>query len=75
VRIFIDSPPSHLTFPPQGEENCGFSDTLSVFLCIDFDFLSRFLEGLQKFLGDKCEIVIHDYRKGYDNSLVYEITY
>jgi predicted transcriptional regulator YheO len=44
-----------------------------VFRCIDFDFFSRFLEGLQKFLGDKCEIVIHDYRKGYDNSLVYAI--
>lgn len=39
---------------------------------LDFDFLIRFLEGLQKFLGDRCEIVIHDYRKGYDHSLVYE---
>lgn len=38
---------------------------------LDFDFLIRFLEGLQKFLGDKCEIVIHDYRKGYDHSIVY----
>lgn len=40
--------------------------------CFDFDFLIRFLEGLQKFLGDKCEIVVHDFRKGYDHSLVYE---
>lgn len=38
---------------------------------LNFDFLIRFLEGLQKFLGDKCEIVIHDYRKGYDHSIVY----
>lgn len=38
---------------------------------LNFDFLIRFLEGLQKFLGDKCEIVIHDYRNGYDHSIVY----
>lgn len=39
----------------------------------DFDFLIRFLEGLQKFLGDNSEIVIHDYRKGYDQTIVYAI--
>lgn len=38
---------------------------------LDFDFLIRFLEGLQKFLGDNSEVVIHDYRKGYDHTLVY----
>ena len=27
---------------------------------LDFDFLIRFLEGLQKFLGDNSEILIHD---------------
>ena len=31
---------------------------------LDFDFLIRFLEGLQKFLGETSEILIHDYRKG-----------
>ena len=31
---------------------------------LDFDFLIRFLEGLQKFLGEDSEILIHDYRKG-----------
>lgn len=45
---------------------------MEIFECIDFDFFMRFLEGLQKFLGDKCEIVVHDFRKGYDHSLVYE---
>ncbi len=38
---------------------------------LNFNFLIRFLEGLQKFLGDNCEIVIHDYRKGYDHTIVY----
>ncbi len=38
---------------------------------LDFNFLIRFLEGLQKFLGDNCEIVIHDYRNGYDHTIVY----
>ena len=28
---------------------------------LDFDFLIRFLEGLQKFLGENSEILIHDY--------------
>ena len=35
---------------------------------LDFDFLIRFLEGLQKFLGENSEILIHDYRKGYDHT-------
>lgn len=38
---------------------------------MDFQFLIRFLEGLQKFLGDNCEIIVHDYRKGYDHTIVY----
>ena len=37
---------------------------------LDFDFLIRFLEGLQKFLGENSEILIHDYRKGYDHTIV-----
>jgi len=37
----------------------------------DFDFMIRFLEGLQKFLGENSEVVIHDYRKGYDQTIVY----
>jgi predicted transcriptional regulator YheO len=38
---------------------------------IDFDFMLRFLEGLQKFLGENSEVVVHDYRKGYDHTIVY----
>ena len=38
---------------------------------LDFDFLIRFLEGLQKFLGENSEVVVHDYRKGYDQTIVY----
>lgn len=41
---------------------------------LDFDFLIRFLEGLQKFLGENSEILIHDYRKGYDHTIVYALT-
>lgn len=40
---------------------------------LDFDFLIRFLEGLQKFLGEDSEILIHDYRKGYDHTIVYAL--
>jgi predicted transcriptional regulator YheO len=40
---------------------------------IDFDFFIRFAEGLQKFLGDKCEIVIHDFRKGFEHTIVHII--
>lgn len=40
---------------------------------LDFDFLIRFLEGLQKFLGDRGEVVVHDYRKGYDHTIVYAL--
>ena len=38
---------------------------------VDFDFFLRFAEGLQKFLGDQCEIVVHDFRKGFEHSIVY----
>jgi predicted transcriptional regulator YheO len=40
---------------------------------VDFDFFIRFAEGLQKFLGDKCEIVIHDFRKGFEHTIVHII--
>jgi len=49
------------------------NNSMTIFKCVDFDVLKRFLEGLQKFLGDKCEILIHDFRKGYDHSIVYEL--
>jgi predicted transcriptional regulator YheO len=38
---------------------------------MNFDFFIRFAEGLQQFLGDQCEIVVHDFRKGFDHSIVY----
>lgn len=41
--------------------------------CIDFDFFIRFIQGLQLFLGSGCEIVIHDFRKGFDHSIVHII--
>lgn len=40
---------------------------------IDFDFFIRFAEGLQKFLGDKCEIVVHDFRQGFEHSITHII--
>lgn len=38
---------------------------------VDFEFFIRFAEGLQKFLGDKCEIIIHDFRKGFDHTIIH----
>ena len=38
---------------------------------IDFDFFLRFADGLQKFLGDQCEIIVHDFRKGFEHTIVY----
>lgn len=38
---------------------------------IDFDFFLRFLENLQQLFGDQCEIVIHDYRKGKEHTVVH----
>lgn len=40
---------------------------------IDFDFFIRFAEGIQKFMGEKCEIIIHDFREGFDHSIVHII--
>lgn len=40
---------------------------------VDFDFFLRFAEGLQKFLGDKCEIIVHDFRKGFEHSITHII--
>ncbi len=40
---------------------------------ISFDFIAPFLEGLQKLLGDNCEIIVHDFRGGYEKSIVYEL--
>ena len=39
--------------------------------CIDFDFFIRFITGMQQFLGPGCEIVIHDFRQGFDHSIVH----
>lgn len=44
-----------------------------IFKCMDFNFLLRFLKGLQKLLGDNCEIIVNDFRKGYDHAVVYEV--
>jgi len=38
---------------------------------INFDFFLRFAEGIQKFLGNQCEVVVHDFRKGFEHSIVY----
>ncbi len=45
---------------------------MDILECCDFEFLLRFLQGIQRFLGDKCEILVHDFRKGYDHTITYE---
>ena len=32
-------------------------------------FLKRLIRALGEFLGDKCEIVVHDYRNGFDHTI------
>lgn len=38
---------------------------------VDFEYFLRFAEGLQHFLGDQCEIVIHDFRLGSEHSITH----
>lgn len=40
---------------------------------LNFEFIINFLEGLQELLGKNCEIIVHDFRKGFENSIVYEL--
>lgn len=37
----------------------------------DFEFINRFLKNLSGFLGEKCEVVIHDFSSGYENTIVF----
>ncbi len=34
------------------------------------DFLDRLAKGVAKLFGDKCEVTVHDLKKGYENSIV-----
>lgn len=40
---------------------------------IDFDFMIRFLKGIQSLIGNNCEIIVNDFRKGYDHTIVHAI--
>lgn len=46
---------------------------MEIFNNIDFDFMIRFLKGVQGLIGDDCEIIVNDFRKGYDHTIVYAI--
>lgn len=37
---------------------------------VDNNFLTRFITNLGEFLGPGCEVVVHDYRKGFDHTVV-----
>ena len=37
---------------------------------INYDFLQRFIRNIAGLFGDHCEIVIHDYRNGYEHTIV-----
>ena len=37
---------------------------------IDHAFFDRFLDGLSGMLGDKCEIVVHDFSNGFEHTVV-----
>lgn len=38
---------------------------------IDLKFLTEFLNNIGKLLGNKCEIVIHDFTKGFESTIVH----
>ena len=40
---------------------------------INIDFLIGFLKGIQNLIGDNCEIVVNDFRKGPEGEIVYSI--
>lgn len=37
---------------------------------INYDFLQRLIRNLGELFGDKCEIVVHDYRNGLDHTII-----
>lgn len=37
---------------------------------INYDFLQRFIRNIAGLFGDHCEIVVHDYRNGYEHTIV-----
>jgi predicted transcriptional regulator YheO len=51
----------------------NMENRMKIAKCLDFEFFLRFIEGVQQFLGKDCEIVIHDFRQGYDHSIVHII--
>lgn len=40
---------------------------------ISIEFVLPLLEGVQKLMGQNCEILVHDFRKGFDQSIVHAI--
>lgn len=40
---------------------------------LNFEFIIHFLDGIQQLLGNKCEIIVHDFRNGYENSIVHAV--
>lgn len=40
---------------------------------LNISFIKHFLHGIQELLGDQCEIIVHDFREGFDKSIVYAI--
>ena len=40
---------------------------------INTDFLIRFLNNIAALFGDGCEIVLHDFTKDYDSTIIHII--
>jgi predicted transcriptional regulator YheO len=40
---------------------------------LNFEFVINLLEGVQELLGSNCEIIVHDFRKGYEQSIVHAL--
>lgn len=40
---------------------------------LNFEFVIHLLDGIQELLGDNCEVIVHDFREGFDKSIVYAL--
>ncbi len=38
-----------------------------------FEFIKKFTENLGKLFGNKCEIIVHDFTKGYESTIVHVV--
>jgi len=40
---------------------------------LNHDYIIHMLDGIQQLIGANCEIIVHDFRQGFDNSIVHTV--